>query len=85
MLDGVKTLVSYTRRPKTTYFLKHPVKAIRIARARHDIKEAFQPRRVAIGLGAAALAVPLGLWIGRKFGPSRMESMEAMEASPAVA
>lgn len=77
MLDGVKDLVRYARGPKTTYFFTHPVKAIKIAKTRHDLKEAFQPRRLAIGLGAAALAVPLGLWIGRKFGPSRMESMEA--------
>jgi hypothetical protein len=81
MLSGVKTLVRYSKRPKTTFFLRHPVKAIRVARVRHDLKEAFQPRRVAIGLGAAALAVPLGLWIGRKLGPERIE----IEAPPATA
>lgn len=81
MFSGVKSLVRYTKRPKTTFFLRHPVKAIRVARVRHDLKEAFQPRRVAIGLGAAALAVPIGLWIGRKFGPSRME----VEVQPSAA
>jgi hypothetical protein len=81
MFSGVKTLVRYTKKPRTTFFLKHPIKAIRVARMRHDLKEAFQPRRVAIGLGAAAVAVPLGLWIGRKFGPSRVE----VEVEPAAA
>lgn len=73
MLEGVKSLARYTKRPKTTFYLRHPIKAVRVARVRHDLKEAFQPKRVAIGLGAAALAVPLGLWIGRKFGPGRTE------------
>ncbi len=81
MFSGVKKMVRYSRRPRTTFFLRHPVKAIRIARVRYDMKEAFRPKRVAIGLGAAALAVPLGLWIGRKFGPSRMEEMEAPPAA----
>lgn len=81
MLSGVKKLTRYSRRPKTTFFLRHPVKAVRIARMRHDVKQVFQPRRVAIGLGAAALAVPIGLWIGRKFGPPSMESMEAPVAA----
>jgi hypothetical protein len=81
MFGGVKRLARYSRRPKTTFFLRHPVKAIRIAKMRHDVKEAFQPKRVAIGLGAAALAVPVGLWIGRKFGPSRMEKLEAPPAA----
>jgi hypothetical protein len=83
MFSGVKTLVRYTKKPKTTFFLRHPLKAIRVARVRHDVKEALQPKRVAIGLGAAALAVPVGLWIGRKFGPSRMEHMEAPQATAA--
>lgn len=74
-MPKVKTLVSYVKRPKTTFVLRHPVRAIRAARVRHDLKEAFQPRRVALGIGAAALAVPLGLWIGRKFGPDEQEMM----------
>jgi hypothetical protein len=81
MFSGVKTLVRYSRKPRTTFFLRHPVKAIRIARVRHDLKQAFQPKRVAIGLGAATLAVPIGLWIGRKFGPSRMEALETPAAA----
>lgn len=74
-MPNVKTLVSYVRKPRTTFFLKHPVKAIRAARMRHDLKEAFRPKRVAMGLGAAALAVPIGLWIGKKLGPSEEEVM----------
>lgn len=74
-MPNVKTLVSYVKKPKTTFMLKHPLKAMRAARVRHDLKEAFQPKRVAIGLGAAALAVPIGLWIGKKFGPTEEEVM----------
>lgn len=74
-MPNVETMVSYIRKPRTSYIFKHPLKAMKAARVRSDLRDAFNPKRVAIGLGAAALAVPLGLWIGRKFGPTEEEVM----------
>lgn len=68
MLGAVATMVGYARKPKPTFFLRHPVRAVRIMRFRHGVREAFTPRRVALGLGAAAVAVPVGMWLGRKLG-----------------
>jgi hypothetical protein len=81
MFRGVKTLTRYSRRPKTTFFLRHPIKAVKVAKLRRDVKQVFQLRRVAMGLGATALAVPVGLWIGRRFSPPSMESVEAPVAA----
>jgi hypothetical protein len=66
MFGAITNLVSYARKPRAALFLRHPVKAIRIARFRHDLKEAVTPRRLAIGIGAAAVAVPFGIWLGRR-------------------
>lgn len=66
MLGAIATVVAYTRKPKPTYVLRHPVQAVRIMKFRHDVREAFTPGRIAVGLGVAALAVPLGLWLGRR-------------------
>ncbi len=68
MFGAMATMVGYARKPKATFILKHPVKAVRILKFRHDVRETLAPRRVALGLGAAALAVPLGVWLGRRIG-----------------
>ncbi len=68
MFGAMATVVGYARKPKATYYLRHPVKAVRIQRFRNDVKETFTPQRIALGLGAAAVAVPLGVWLGRKVG-----------------
>lgn len=76
MFNPVSTLADYVRKPSPMDYLRHPARAVRVTRFRHGVKSAFTPRRVAIGLGAAAVAVPLGLWIGRKLGPSPSEGYE---------
>ncbi|HEX7119754.1 MAG TPA: hypothetical protein VF212_13265 [Longimicrobiales bacterium] len=68
MFGAVVNAIGYARKPKATFVLKHPVKAVKILKFRHDVKETFSARRIALGLGAATLAVPLGMWIGRKIG-----------------
>lgn len=66
MLQAVMYLKSYAKAPGAMFTMRHPVKAIRMMRARRAMRHAFAPRRVAMGLGAAALAVPFGLWVGRR-------------------
>lgn len=68
MFGAVVNAVGYARKPKATFVLKHPVRAVRIMRFRRDVKEAFTARRLALGIGAAAVAAPLGYWLGRKLG-----------------
>ncbi len=68
MFGAVVNAVGYARKPKATFVLRHPVRAVRIMKFRHDVKETFTPRRIALGIGAAAVMVPLGYWLGRKMG-----------------
>lgn len=67
LFGAVTTMLGYARKPKAKFILRHPIKAVRIMKFRHDVKEAFTPQRIALGVGAAALAVPVGVWVGRKF------------------
>ncbi|HEX7051635.1 MAG TPA: hypothetical protein VF188_15630 [Longimicrobiales bacterium] len=66
MIGAIATLVGYTRKPKATFFLKHPVKAIRIKKFQHDVKDTITSQRFILGISAAAVALPLGFWLGRK-------------------
>lgn len=65
-MGAISTLAGYATKPKASFALRHPVRAIRVRRFRNNLKETFTPQRVALGLGAAAVAVPLGFWLGRK-------------------
>ncbi|MFW6202024.1 MAG: hypothetical protein ACOC8B_05570 [Gemmatimonadota bacterium] len=65
MLGTLATLYSYRTAPRTTFYLKHPVKAIAARRAWSSLT-GDMARRIAIGVGAAAVALPLGLWLGRR-------------------
>ncbi|HET7274811.1 MAG TPA: hypothetical protein VFI91_06500 [Longimicrobiaceae bacterium] len=44
--------------------VRHPVKAVQVRKVPFDMKHAFAPRLTA--LGTALVAVPLGIWIGRR-------------------
>ncbi|HEV2147906.1 MAG TPA: hypothetical protein VGR37_10930 [Longimicrobiaceae bacterium] len=59
--------------PKMMFAAKNPRKAAllkatrwAVGRVRPEPKRSLTGRNAAVGLGAAALAVPLGLWLGRK-------------------
>ncbi len=73
MLGDIATAAGYVKAPRTTFVVRHPMKAMRMARVRHDIQENFTPARVALGLGILA-AIPLGIWLGRRIVESRRES-----------
>lgn len=70
MLGEIATVAGYVKAPRTTYVVKHPLKARRMARVRRDIADAFTPVRIGMGV-AALLAIPLGIWLGRRFVESR--------------
>ncbi|HEX7090437.1 MAG TPA: hypothetical protein VF192_09885 [Longimicrobiales bacterium] len=58
-------------RPRLVF--RHPVRRIHIvrrrhARHRHAPEGAFGAPPWVVGLGAAVLALPVGIWLGRKMG-----------------
>jgi hypothetical protein len=57
MIGTIATLVGYRKAPKATYVLKHPIKGTAAFMAAKKISPS-----TAVGIGAAVVAVPLGLW-----------------------
>ena len=66
MLGEIATVAGYVKAPKTTYVVKHPIRAMKMARVRRDIGDTLTPGRVVLGLGIVA-AIPLGIWLGRRY------------------
>ena len=80
MLGEIATMAGYVKAPRTTYVVRHPVKAMRMARVRRGMADVLTPTRLAVGIGVLA-AIPLGIWIGRLILESRRESaLENQEA-----
>lgn len=68
MLGAITTMASYATAPKPMFYMKHPIQAMRVRRFRNNVKDTLTSQRFLLGLGAAAVAVPLGLWVGRRMG-----------------
>lgn len=66
MIRTLLRAIAYSKAPRTTFAVMHPGKAVRFRKFQWDMKNAYAPRVTA--LGAAALALPVGLWLGRKRG-----------------
>lgn len=49
-----------------TLVFRAPVRAIRIVRRRQTATNIPLAERLAVGLGAAILMLPLGVWLGRR-------------------
>lgn len=64
MVRTILKMAAYSKAPKTTFAVMHPRKAARMKKFGWDMKHAPAPRVSAIG--AAALALPIGLWLGRR-------------------
>ncbi|HEU5210670.1 MAG TPA: hypothetical protein VFU06_14850 [Longimicrobiales bacterium] len=66
MVGNLLKTYAYAKAPRTTFMVGHPVKSARLAKMRWDMKHAWAPRFAAVG--AAAIALPLGLALGRAMG-----------------
>jgi hypothetical protein len=60
MIGRIATLIGYSKAPKATYVLKHPVKGSKAFLAARGVK-GLVTGRTGMVLGAIA-AVPVGLW-----------------------
>jgi hypothetical protein len=60
MIGRIATLIGYSKAPKATYVLKHPVKGTKLFLAARGAK-GLVTGRTGMVLGAMA-AVPVGLW-----------------------
>jgi hypothetical protein len=61
MIGSLARMVAYNKAPRTTFAVLHPKQALQLRRLKKDLRS---PRAAAIG--AAVLALPLGLWLGRR-------------------
>lgn len=64
MIGTLLKAVAYSKAPRTTFTMLHPAKAAQFRKFQWDMRHAPAPRITA--LGAAALALPVGLWLGRR-------------------
>jgi hypothetical protein len=64
MVRSLAKMVAYNKAPRTTFAVLHPKDALKLRRLRRDMTTSPAPRIAAIG--AAALALPIGLWLGRR-------------------
>jgi hypothetical protein len=70
MIGSIAKMVAYNKAPRTTFALLHPRQAMKLRRLRNDFRRSPAPRVAAAGaaLTMAAIALPLGLWLGRRNG-----------------
>jgi hypothetical protein len=64
MVGSLLKMVAYSKAPRTTFALRHPVQALQWKKMGFDMRHAYAPRVSAIG--ALALALPAGYLIGRR-------------------
>ncbi|NIP80406.1 MAG: hypothetical protein GWM90_14755 [Gemmatimonadetes bacterium] len=63
MIGTIAKTFAYTKAPRTTFFVLHPKKAVKLRKMRYDIRHAYAPRVAAAG--ALAVGLPLGYMLGR--------------------
>jgi hypothetical protein len=63
MIGSLARMMAYNKAPRTTFAVLHPRQALRLRRLKKDMLNSPAPRLAAIG--AAAVALPLGLLLGR--------------------
>ena len=63
MIGTLLKAVAYSKAPRATFTVLHPARAVQFRKLKWDMRHAPAPRLTAVG--AAALALPIGLWLGR--------------------
>jgi hypothetical protein len=63
MIGSIIKMMAYNKAPRTTFALAHPKETLRLWRFRRQLRTSPVPRAAAVG--AAALALPLGIALGR--------------------
>ncbi len=66
MIGTIATVAGYARAPKTTFIVRHPVRAMEIMAVRRKVRHTVSSPAFLAGVGAAALVVPVGLWLRRR-------------------
>ena len=66
MIGKIANMIGYTKAPKATYVLKHPVKGTKRLIAARGAKS-LVTGRTGLVLGALA-AIPVGLWVASQTG-----------------
>lgn len=64
MIGTLLKAVAYSKAPRTTFTVLHPARAVQFRKLKWDMRHAPAPRLTAVG--AAVLALPIGLWLGRR-------------------
>jgi hypothetical protein len=72
MIRSIARMVAYSKAPRTTFAVMHPKKALRLKAMQKEIRHSPVPRLAA--LGAAAVALPLGIALGRLSGRNGREA-----------
>ncbi len=65
MLKTLAKGYAYSHHPRLTFAALHPEEAIQLKHMEYDLRHAYAPRLV--GVVAVAVALPLGIWIGRRW------------------
>lgn len=66
MLGRLTAFRPRVRASRTTLVFRDPVRAIRIVQRGRTSARGLAPEGWALGLGAAILMLPLGIWLGRR-------------------
>lgn len=64
MIGTLLKAMAYSKAPRTTFTVLHPARAVQFRKLKWDMRHAPAPRLTAVG--GAALALPIGLWLGRR-------------------
>ena len=64
MIRSIVKMYAYSKAPKAMFAIRHPRTALKLRKTQWDLRNAYAPRLAAIG--AAAVALPLGLWLGSR-------------------
>lgn len=75
MLKTLAKGYAYSHHPRLTFAALHPEEAIRLKHLEYDLRHAYAPRLV--GVVAVAVALPIGIWIGRRWAEAEADQRGA--------